>query len=322
MRRFLRDVAVFLLLQAALFAALDAAYMHRVGREHYLASFLDKTRRLEQTPSPRILLVGGSSTSFGVNSAALERVTGRPVVNLGLNAGLGLRFMLAQASAAVGPGDLVVVIPEYSLFVRGELVDARTMMLLLRIAPHSARFLPPAKVPQLLDEGLSTVTQRLRTMWSVLRGTYSLDPKYRRQAFDERGDVTAHLALHSRRGGDQHVSVPMTAEAEPACRHLEAFGRHASVRGARVVIVPPPIPGDDYAAQEQQVIDLWGYVGRQSGIEVAGVGNKYGRGHFLDTSYHLTKAGRRAYSRNLIRLLRSRLTAPLSAGHPADSDGD
>lgn len=319
MRRFLRDVGTFVLLQVAVLAAVDATYMHYEGDHHYLAGYLDKARRLEETKSPRILIVGGSSAAFGVNSAALERVSGQPVVNLGLNAGLGLRFILNQASSAIRPGDLVVLSPEYALFARGEIVDARTMLNLLRIAPSTTRFVPARKVPVLLDQGLSAVTQRVRLVRHVVQaGPIPPHPFYNRAAFDERGDVTAHLEMGSREGGDQHVIVPTPEEAEPICRFLAAFAHEVGARGARVVIMPTPIPGDDFDAQQQKVAALWAYVGETTGIEILGAGKRYGRELFLDTSYHLTKAGRQVRSREVIRLLRGHLTAPRTADIPED----
>jgi hypothetical protein len=318
MKRFLRDVGLFLLLQLVLLVALDAAYMRYQSRRHYLAGFLLKARRLEETKSPRILIVGGSSAAFGVNSAALERVSGRPVVNLGLNAGLGLRFILAQAASAVRPGDLVVLMPEYALFYRGEPLDSQTVMLVLRFAPDAVRFVPLRKVPHLLDQGLSALTERLHTLRHILAGSDWRHPYYNSDAFDERGDVVAHLESGSRRGKDEHVGVPTPEDAETACRSLEAFVREASATGARVVLVPAAIPYDDYEAQQQQVVALWSYVERRTGVEVMGVGKRYDRDLFLDTSYHLTRFGRQQRSRDVITLVRGLLTRPLDAAARGD----
>jgi hypothetical protein len=300
--RLLRDVALFLVLQAAIALAVDAAYVRTVGREHYLASVREKARRLQDVSPPRILLVGGSNTAFGVDSAALESASGRPVVNLGLNAGLGRDFVLAQASSGLGLGDLVVLMPEYGFLGRGA-VDAPTVLLVLRFAPETARFVPLAAVPTLLDQGLSTFTLRLRSLWTVLRGRPWRSPLYHRAAFDERGDMTAHLAMPPG-GVSAHVGVPPPDEAGPACLRLAAFAHDAGARGARVVIVPPPIPADDAAAQAGSIRALWDRVARETGVRVLGTDDAYARELFLDTAYHLSAAGRRQRTSRLIELLR------------------
>ncbi|MET0552369.1 MAG: hypothetical protein ABW221_04990 [Vicinamibacteria bacterium] len=313
--RLARDVAIFLALQAAVFLAVDAAYMRYVGREHYLASLRDKTARLAEVRPPRILLVGGSNAAFGVNSAALERSSGRPVVNLGLNAGLGRDFILAQASAAVQPGDLVVLMPEYDFLAPYALVDAPTLLLVMRLAPETVRFVPLSAVPQLLDHGLGTVTVRLRALGAVVRGQPWRDPLYYRQAFDARGDMTAHLALPPAGAGGKHGGVWLAQTAGPACRRLSDFARDAHARGARVVIVPPPIPGDDAVRQAEAIAALWERVDRETGIPVLGARKIYDRSLFLDTAYHLAASGREQRTRHLVDLLR-RFEDGSAAGTP------
>lgn len=302
--RLVRDVAVFLLLQVAIALAVDAAYMHHVGREHYLASVRDKAARLAEVRPPRILLVGGSNAAFGVNSAALERTSGRPVVNLALNAGLGRGFILAQALAAAEPGDLMVLMPEYGFLAPQELADPPTLLLMMRLAPETIRFVPAAVVPRLLDQGLGTLTVRLRALGTILNGKPWKNALYSRGAFDARGDVTAHLDLPPDDAGGHHEWVWHPATAGPACRRLSEFARDVAARGARVVIVPPPIPGDDAARQAEAIAALWGRVARETGIPVLGARKTYDRALFLDTVYHLSASGREQRTRHLVDLLR------------------
>jgi hypothetical protein len=308
--RFARDVALFIGLQAAIALAVDALYMHHLGRHHFLASLRDKAARLAAAPAPRILLVGGSSTAFGVNSQAIERACGRPVVNLGLNAGLGRGFILAQAEAAVQPGDLVVLMPEYSLLAHDDVVDTSTVWLSLRLAPETVRFVSLETVPELLDAGLGTLTERLQRLWALARGKKPRNSLYDRYAFDDRGDVTSHLDLPPGNARGQHVETGPASSLGPVCRRLAAFARIVRSRGARVVIVPPPIPGDDATRQELQLAAIWDRVEREAGIPVLGARKTYGRERFLDTAYHLAASGRQERTRHLVDLIRRFEDAP------------
>ena len=56
-----------------------------------LTAHVDKMERLRATPSPRVVVVGGSNVAYGIDSSRLEASLGRPVVNLGTSGGLGLR---------------------------------------------------------------------------------------------------------------------------------------------------------------------------------------------------------------------------------------
>jgi hypothetical protein len=299
MRTFLGHVAAFLALQATLFAALDAFYMRKFGDSHFLAAWREKSARLEAVSPPRVLLVGGSSTAFGVDSGALERALGRPVVNLAMNAGLGLGFILNQAADAVRPGDLVMLTPEYWLLERRENFDASTVFVALRVTPATARFVPLKTVPRLLDQGLVPVSDRLRALSAFLHGGGE-NPVYTRAAFDQWGDVVAHHPFGSRRGGDQHAWVPPAEDTEKACRLLAAFADDVRGRGAELVIMPPPIPADDHQVHRAAVIRLWQKVGEATHADVVLVRKTFAREQFFDTVYHLTQEGRRSRTRAII----------------------
>ena len=52
--------------------------------DSYLAAILEKDRLIRNTPSPKIILVGGSNLAFGIDSKAIEDSLGLHVVNMGL----------------------------------------------------------------------------------------------------------------------------------------------------------------------------------------------------------------------------------------------
>src|SRR4051794_11320917 len=64
---------------------------------------------------PRLVLVGGSGTLYGIDAELIERKTGVPTVNFGTHAGLGLRYLLTRARRELRPGDRVLLAPEYEL---------------------------------------------------------------------------------------------------------------------------------------------------------------------------------------------------------------
>ena len=65
----------------------------------------------------KVLAVGGSATMFGVDSQQLALGLGLPVVNLGVNAGIGSYEVPAQVDRWIEPGDVVVMPLEYRLLL-------------------------------------------------------------------------------------------------------------------------------------------------------------------------------------------------------------
>ena len=65
----------------------------------------------------KVLVVGGSATMFGVDSEQLAADIGKPVVNLGVNAGIGTNEVPRLIDRVLERGDLVVMPLEYRLLL-------------------------------------------------------------------------------------------------------------------------------------------------------------------------------------------------------------
>ncbi len=95
----------------------------------YLGAFEAKYERLYNTEGKKIVFIGGSSIAFGLRSDLIEQELGGEytVVNFGLYATLGTKFMMDMAKDAIAEGDIVVLCPElnaqtYSLYFNPEAV--------------------------------------------------------------------------------------------------------------------------------------------------------------------------------------------------------
>ncbi|PWT95007.1 MAG: hypothetical protein C5B53_12100, partial [Candidatus Melainabacteria bacterium] len=82
----------------------------------YFGCIREKHRRLETLPSPKVVLIGGSNLPYSMDSTLIEKRLHLPVVDMGLSANLGLRFMLEEVKGQLHPGDIVIVSPEHQLF--------------------------------------------------------------------------------------------------------------------------------------------------------------------------------------------------------------
>jgi len=75
--------------------------------EHYYQGSLEKVRLLESTPSPRIIIFGGSNIALGIDSEMIEQAFGIPVINDGLQVGLGVT-PLNEIRKYLRPGDIII----------------------------------------------------------------------------------------------------------------------------------------------------------------------------------------------------------------------
>ncbi len=111
--------------------------------DHELSILVNKRALLASTPSPKLVLIGGSGLLAGVDSGLVARELGVGVVNLGVYAGCGLDMLPEYIAPYVNEGDVVVLIPEYVQFGRAlELNDAECRKWMLRsLVPRVPRAL-------------------------------------------------------------------------------------------------------------------------------------------------------------------------------------
>ena len=73
-------------------------------------------------PSSQKLVCGGSSSAFSINGERMLREQGLPVVNMGMGAGYGARFLTRWALSETRLGDTLIVALEPGL-LKGALTD-------------------------------------------------------------------------------------------------------------------------------------------------------------------------------------------------------
>ncbi len=98
-------------------------------KKTYLGAFDEKYETLYKTKGKKIVFIGGSGLPFGLRTDLLQAEIGDDytVINYGLYATLGTKFMMDTAKDAIEKGDIVILCPElseqtFSLYFNGEAV--------------------------------------------------------------------------------------------------------------------------------------------------------------------------------------------------------
>ena len=91
-------------------------YIVPTHQDSYLSAYKQKCELLKETPSPRIIFIGGSNLAFGLNSQRIKDSLHVNVINYGLHAGIGLKYMIDDITSYGQKGDVLVFAPEYHQF--------------------------------------------------------------------------------------------------------------------------------------------------------------------------------------------------------------
>lgn len=275
------------------------------GHNSYIASIIDKQMRLEATPSPKIIFIGGSNLVMGLDSPRVEQALGLPVVNMGVNAGLGLRFMLNQVKSNLRQGDVVVIVPEYEQFY-GHLNGSTTLIEVLTIFPQAIVFLDsPAQYAMIAGEFPVFAQGMLSNLLGNLRPRDGFVAT--RQSFNSHGDIVTHLDAPSL---DITNYVLLTAKEQsinPETIHvLNEFDAHSQRVGARAFIIFPPIPEKQARENRAQIDEVYHRLRQQSSATILGTPADFvfPLNYFFDTVYHLNRQGRDARTHKVIEMLK------------------
>lgn len=305
--------------------ATTAAFVAAAGYDSNSATavFRDKHLRLASLPSPKIVLIGGSNVTYGLDSARLERDLRLPVVNMAYSAGLGLRFQLDDTLPGIHRGDIVIVIPAYEQF-QSSLVNGTGDILhvlfyhlssvsaitswkqVFKIVEYIPTFLQTNLKKHILSPILHGLVKRQQNVGTV----------YTRTDFNQQGDLLGYLQLPASRNV-VFKSLPDEKVNPEAIHVLNRFFDQATERGARVVLLFPPYGRTAYDQGYPAISRIENTLRTQTRLNIPAEPEDF---VFPDDaffeSYHLYATGRAERTALITQFLRGVLEAPSSAPLP------
>ena len=316
MRPFLRNLAFFLLLHLCFWAIVLWSYSRqRPFSEEVGAVTNDKQQLLERQPSPRMILVGGSNLNFGIDSAEIERRTGYHPVNMGLNVGVGLAFMLRNVTPQLRRGDVVVVSPEYEHF--GDFFNGKGDFLYAEVEhrPSMIKSFTARNYLEVLDKGYiiagSILRYTLQRKGDLVRQQLAgKDNPYRRDAFNQYGDLIGrtHQISWLRKTTDFYGPADVQVTPEKITRAINAlneFDDECEKRGVRVFYSFPPIPQELFVRHGQVIREIARELHGRLQLTILDTPEEltFPLENFYDGVYHLTGDGSAKRTNRLINSL-------------------
>jgi hypothetical protein len=153
--------------------------------ETFYGALDDKFDRLVSIEEEKIVVIGGSSVAFGLDSAMMEKYTGMPVVNFGLYAALGTKLMLDLSRHAIKAGDVVVLAPELSPQTMSMYFNSEFTLRAMDGDYHMMRYVGTDNIFSLIGAMFEHLGKKIQSMGA----DYEVDEVYNSSNFNEYGDV-------------------------------------------------------------------------------------------------------------------------------------
>lgn len=301
MKRFLRDFTSFFVLVIGWMLVVTVLIPNPKSPYSYMAGLKAKVARLKSTAGPRIVLVGGSNLAYGIDSAMIEKALGKPVVNMGITAGLGFKYHLESVRDRLQPGDIVIASPEYHHFQR-DVFDGSLDLpeAIFEFDLESIRSLDGAHLLHLAKMIPDFASRKTVALFKVFE-LGKLRRRAQQWTFNEYGDFTAHEK--DPRHALRHAAAATEAPVDPAViDFITAFADKAERNGIEFILLPPPLQDSVFDADRD-------YIGRIAaalaahGIPYAAEPARYriaSEDTYCDSSYHPTFAAAKVRTALLI----------------------
>ena len=262
----------------------------------FVGALDEKYERLHSIEEDKIVVVGGSSVAFGLDSQLVEEWTDMPVVNFGLYAALGTKLMLDLSRSAISAGDVVVIAPE---------LDPQTLSLYFSS-----------------EQTLNAIDGNFSMFWdianenkfSVLGGMWDLatdklkriasgellnpDGVYNSASLNEYGDVIYPRPENVMEAYyDENTKILLSREVidEAFVDYLNEYIAFCKERGATVIFSWCPMNelAVEIGEEFKSASEFSDYLDSILDCDVYGDINNYimDAGYFYDTNYHLNDSG-------------------------------
>ncbi len=286
-------VALAILIPVLTLAAICVFTPPQYG-ETFLGELSVKYDRLKNVDGDKVVLIGGSSLAFGIDSDEMEKYLDRPVVNFGLYATLGTKVMLDLSKKGVSKGDIVVICPE---------MDPQTLSLYYNAEAMWQAVDSDASL--LFGVAFGNLGDMAGGFWGYLSKKLeyaggeglSVEGVYTKSAFDEYGDIVYERPYNQMTlGYDPNKMISLTSDIfDPEfIEYVNDYVAWARLRGAEVYFSFPPMNADAVTTTETEEIHaFYQFLSDSLECDVISDVNDYilDRGYFYDSNFHLNDAG-------------------------------
>lgn len=261
-----------------------------------LGAIKDKQALLRAGKGQRIIFVGGSNLSFGLNSQQIEKQFNQPVINMGLNVGLGLRFILDDVKRYIHKGDLVVVVPEYECFYSANFYgEMELVSTLFDVVPNEKTLIGQQQWLHLLKYlPVYSAIKIKNFIFSLISKTTPTRPIdiYSRYSFNKYGDAFLHWEMPDQSFLIAQKSNTQISICPDVIPYLKEFKTHLYQQQAQLLLLPPVIEKNSFENMENSINTI-NLVLHKNGIPFFSHPKTYmySKHYFFNSYYHLNKKG-------------------------------
>jgi len=257
-------------------------------------SKIQKDSLLKYTPSPRIIFVGGSNLSFGLNSQTIKDSLLFSPINTAIHAKIGLEYMLNCTLPYVKKGDVVVLVPEYNQFYGSFMHGGKELL-------ETVAVIDPFNIFKLSIDQIK-ITAKYLLNYSVKRCINFISYKfnnnnevkvsdiYSTSSFNKYGDADGHWEMIKEKYDPYlEISTPFNSKV---INKINEFNLEIENKEAKLYITYPGFQDISYDNSINEINKIENEL-KKTDLIILGTPLRYRMNDSLtfNTPYHLNKTG-------------------------------
>jgi hypothetical protein len=265
--------------------------------ESLLFAQIEKDKLLRHTPGKRIILVGGSNLSFGINSKMLSDQLKMPVINAGVHAKIGLQYMMDHSLPFIHAGDVVVLVPEYNQFFGNFAYGGEELLrTLLDVDASQLGLLNFQQIKNLLPLLPEYAFSKFRQREYFYH--FDKDNVYLKTAFNAYGDVYKHWTQVPEKVLPDKVLEG--AFNQQIIEAMKDYQQKIEALGGRLLLGFPSYQASSFDVNRKGIAEVEKQC-QAGGFQFLGNAIKFRMADtlFFNTTYHLNKQGVELRTQNL-----------------------
>jgi len=291
MKYFIKRLFIFLSIPIVILTVVFIAVPETPRSEKSLLfSKLDKDYLLRNTSAPRLILMGGSNLSFGIDSSMLEQELGITPINTAIQATIGTYYIMDTILDNVQTGDILVMSIEYSqYFGRHAYGGEELLRTVMDVDRSTINKLRPNQWLNLIVYFPKYSISKIKPTEYILKENIEIGI-YERESFNQYGDAVVHW-------GHNHSDFPPYDRIEGRFNHkfikdLLIFEQQVEGLDATLYITFPGLQETTFQIMEDQIRKVESEL-IKNGFNLLGTPDRYMITELLmyNTPYHLNREG-------------------------------
>lgn len=295
------SIRLLILTGIILLISYAALHLNPDYKKEYVAGIIPKLDKLKEVKARKIVIIGGSNASFGIDTGLMERRLGIPVVNMALHGGIPVKYVVEQVKPFMNENDILIFSKEYE-----GLRDRDWNMIngteISKVATYDITQIRVLLSDRTLFE--TTVSNIFNTIKKYIelhpiKGRNGISSVYDARAFEEDNLKAKYITGTYKLQIEQH-EIKNIEKSSILLSGLKRYKDYFDNKGVKFYFTPPVVIKGYF--EEDQILPFWNFFSEQTGIPWLNDNKKYSfdKKYFFNSHYHPNLTGRRIRTISLI----------------------